>query len=243
MEELDKNSQIYVIDLETTSLEGSPVGHIVEIGIAVINKQSKTVNPVYDAVIHVPGIRQIDAETVNRDGSRGCWVFNNTSLTIEDVENGRPLEKVMDEVRTLISGKHVTAYNTPFDFDKFLYRDPWNIQEYTFPARDIADVTREAICDMLDRDKISNTPLKEKLIDHRRKYPDWIFRSEDAYKVFCADDPANLGMKQQHRAMDDAVREGWIMVRVASYLASRIFAKHFIKLFQEIGLIAEEKVE
>ncbi|MDY5678794.1 MAG: hypothetical protein SPF21_02445, partial [Candidatus Methanomethylophilaceae archaeon] len=36
------------------------------------------------------------------------------------------------------------------------------------------------------------------------------FRSQDAYRVLCPDNPMRLG-NQTHRALDDAIMEGWIL--------------------------------
>lgn len=227
---------IYVIDLETTGLDGYPTDHVVEIGIAKYDQLNNNVTAVYDAVIRVPDIREIHANKVERDGTRGCWVFNHTSLTLEDVENGRPLEEVVEEVRHILNGKAVTAYNIPFDFDRFLDHEPWDLDEITQRRKDVAKIAKDVIVALLKDDtKIPDAGLREKLRAYHERRPDGIFASEDAYKVLCADDPAGVGMVQKHRALDDAIREAWIMHRASRTMAWAFFGDWLSKLLDGLS--------
>lgn len=223
---------IYIIDLETTGLDGYPDNHVVEIGIAEFNQMTGDIRAVYDAVIHVPNIREINENTVERDGTKGCWVFNHTSLTVEDVENGRPLEEVVKEVRELLNGKAVSAYNIPFDFDKFLDKCPWHINEITERRQDVAEVAKKVIVSLIKRDKyIPDAELRERVRSYHERYPEGIFRSEDAYKILCNDDPAGIGKVQKHRALDDAIREAWIMKRASRTMAVAYISDWLFRMF------------
>ena len=53
--------------------------------------------------------------------------------------------------------------------------------------------------------------LQRKIMAGKERYPDKWVPSEDSYRVLCPDDPGRIGTRQKHRAMDDAVREGWIL--------------------------------
>ena len=59
---------------------------------------------------------------------------------------------------------------------------------------------------------ISDKGLQERLLREREEsyYPNKWIRSIDAYRALCPEDPMGLeGMR--HRAVDDAVMEGWIL--------------------------------
>ena len=217
---LTPDESIYVIDLETTGLDGQPNDSVVEVGIAEYNQWTGKVTPVYSAIVHVPDIREIDKAKINPDGSRGCWVFNNTSLTIDEVEGSKnELSDVAREVRNLLRGKFVTCYNISFDFAKFLDYSPWDLYRVSYPARDIMDIATKCLRNMADRDGIKDKQLQKRLIDDWEKKPNGWVCSQDAYNGICPDDPAQLNGKQTHRALDDAIMEGWILSRAIRYLA------------------------
>lgn len=228
---LTPNDPIYIIDLETTGLDGYPTDAVVEVGIARYDQIGGRVEPVYGRVINVPGIRERNAKTVDcRRGTRGCWVFNNTSLTIEDVENSEyTLDKVVGEVRSLLLGQFVTSYNIGFDFGSFLDYPPWSLYEIAYPTKDIMDVATQCVKKMAEQDAIEDKSLQRDLLDDWERRPDRWLRSEVAYRILCPDDPAGINMKQTHRALDDAVMEGWIMSRATRMLATDIFMSLFTK--------------
>ena len=58
-----------------------------------------------------------------------------------------------------------------------------------------------------DKDLQAGLPMEEE----RSYYPGKWVRSEDAYWALCPDNPMGLGDKQTHRALDDAMMEGWIL--------------------------------
>lgn len=228
---LTPNDPIYIIDLETTGLDGYPTDAVVEVGIARYDQIGGRVEPVYGRVINVPGIRERNAKTVDcRKGTHGCWVFNNTSLTIEDVENSEyTLDKVAGEVRSLLLGQFVTSYNIGFDFGSFLDYPPWMLYNIAYPTKDIIDVATACIKKMAKQDAIEDKSLQRALLDDWERRPEKWIRSEVAYCILCPDDPAGINMKQTHRALDDAVMEGWIMSRATRMLATDIFMSLFTK--------------
>lgn len=236
---LTPNDPIYIVDLETTGLDGYPTDHVVEVGVARFDQISGKVTPVYNAIIRIPEIRKIHEEKINPDGSRGCWVFNHTSLTLDKVENSKTAQcDVVHELRGLLDGQFVTSYNMPFDFGSFLDFPPWNLYNIAYPTKDIMDIATLCLKKMAERDAIEDKNLQKTLLHDWEYRPDKWVRSEVAYKVLCSDDPAQLHMKQTHRALDDAVMEGYILARATRYLSwDCIFAMTIPILTGGIGLI------
>ncbi len=114
--------RIYVVDLETTGLGGYVRGDLVlEIGIALLDTISGRVKVVYDTPISYPPDKM--------KPHRNAWIFRNSSLTIEDVMNGKPIEIVKEEIRDLLSNKEIAIYNVAYDFEKFLRWPPYNLAE------------------------------------------------------------------------------------------------------------------
>ena len=106
---------IIVIDLETTGLDGYAEGdRIVEIGVANVDFQRKTVAPIFGHPVHH------DLTPAGRD----AWIFKEGHMNPEEVERS-PIdeEKAATILATILDGEYVTSYNTEFDLDKFLY--PW----------------------------------------------------------------------------------------------------------------------
>jgi DNA polymerase III epsilon subunit-like protein len=120
---------VYVVDIETTGLEGSPKDLVVEIAIMRTNVEKQRINQVYHSLIHY------DTNSWD-DELRESWIFAKKILSIEQIQNAeKDLSTVIKEVRQILSGKFVTAYNNAFDFDKFLRKDPWNIDKETTKTR------------------------------------------------------------------------------------------------------------
>lgn len=202
---------ILIVDTETTGLEGYPKDRVLEIGIAELKDDNVT--PVYSALIRYPDIREMDSDYVNPNGSRGIWIYRNSDLRIEDtLDAEKDLDTVVREVRELVVSREVTAYNVPYDFDKFLYHGPWDLKDVCLIPFDIMDLATEKVYSLADDDLIEDKALQRRLIRERDEsyFPDKWVRSIDAYRVLCPEDPMGLeGMR--HRAIDDAVMEGWIL--------------------------------
>ncbi len=114
---------IYVLDIETTGLDGSPKDLVVEISIMRANVLKQKITQVYQSLIHY------DTESWD-DNLRNSWIFTKGVLSVEEIQNAKKdLPTVIEEVRQILSGKFVAAYNNSFDLDKFLKQDPWNINE------------------------------------------------------------------------------------------------------------------
>lgn len=114
---------IYVVDLETTGLDGLPKDHIVEIALMRVNLLKQIVTQVYHTIIHY------DTTEWDED-TRNAWIFKQGGLSIDDIQNAeKDLATVIKEVQQILAGKFIAAFNNAFDLDKFLSKEPWNINE------------------------------------------------------------------------------------------------------------------
>lgn len=128
---------------------------------------------------------------------------------MEDTLNAeKDLETVIQEVRQIVDGREVTSYNVPFDFSRFLLREPWK-HRCRIPF-DIMELATAKVYELADSDSIADKGLQRRLLREREQSPysdsKWI-RSIDAYRVLCPEDPMGLE-RMRHRALDDAVMEG-----------------------------------
>ncbi|WP_400246220.1 3'-5' exonuclease [Methanomethylophilus alvi] len=202
---------VLIIDTETTGLSGYPKDRVLEIGIAEL--EGGSVRPVYSEIIRYPDIAEFDRKYVNLDGSEGIWIYRNTDLRMEDTLNAsKDVERVAAEVRAIVSGMEVTSYNVPFDLGKFLYHEPWNLRGIVERKIDIMKLATSKVYELCESDSLDDKGLQERLLREREEsyYPEKWVRSIDAYRALCPEDPMGLeGMR--HRAIDDAVMEGWIL--------------------------------
>ena len=206
---------VLIIDTETTGLRGIPEDRVLEIGIAEYDEVSGKISPVYSEMIRYDDIVEFDSKYVNPDGSRGIWIYRNSDMRVEDTLNAaKDLDTVVREVREIVSGKEVTSYNVGFDFDKYLDLEPWSLKDIAARKMDIMELATAKVYELADSDSIEDKGLQERLLREREDspYPEKWVRSIDAYRVLCPEDPMGLeGMR--HRAIDDAVMEGFILER------------------------------
>ncbi|MCQ2078898.1 MAG: 3'-5' exonuclease [archaeon] len=204
---------ILVIDTETTGLTGHPKDRVLEIGIAELTSDGE-VRPVYGEMIRYDDIVAFDAEYINeKDGEPGCWIYRHSTMDINDTLNAaKDLPTVVSEVRDIVRGRVVTSYNVPFDFGRFLDREPWNLREVVTMFDDVMDLASERVYEMADADSIDDKGLQFYLLKKRDEchYPKCWVRSNEAYKALCPDDPMKVG-NQTHRALDDALMEAHIL--------------------------------
>ena len=202
---------VLIIDTETTGLSGYPKDRVLEIGIAELDGGS--VKPVYSEIIRYSDIVEFDRKYVNLDGSEGIWIYRNSNLRMEDTLNAsKDVERVAAEVRAIVSGMEVTSYNVPFDLGKFLYHEPWNLRGIVERKIDIMKLATSKVYELCESDSLDDKGLQERLLREREEsyYPEKWVRPIDAYRALCPEDPMGLeGMR--HRAIDDAVMEGWIL--------------------------------
>lgn len=183
---------INIVDIETTGLLGEPEAHVVEIGIVRLIEGE--IIPVYSSIV-------APYYEITEDIEK-AWVFQNTSLTLNQVKAGRPLEKVIREVRWALDGQPATSYNYQFDFCRFLHREPWGVCNKELPC--IMRAAGAAYADRLPCSQYSGCPS-----------------CQSTYSYLCPDNPAGIpGGIEEHRALSDAIVEGFIlkeMIRRGDY--------------------------
>ena len=180
-------TDILVIDTETTTryfnCEGGPDGNIVEIGVARVNLESRRVYPELSMIVNAPA-----------DGDE--WVFQNTSLTVEDVENGYFAPEVDTILCRMIRHRPVAFYNKTFDCHMI--------------DRDLGK-TALAIC-LVAKIDLMEIAAKIEGIPRRHAGENVYPKAIAAYEYLCPDDPCRLNGVEEHRALSDAVMEGHILL-------------------------------
>ncbi len=183
--------EIYVVDTETTGLDGGPRDLVVDIGICLADIGKGTVKEIYSSVV---GYDVTEWE----DHRSKAWIFENTDLTLDDVAAAKPLFKVREEVMDLLKGKTVTSYNVSFDMDKFLFREPWHLKGCFNVCTDIMKAATD-VCKL---------PSEYYGVSYR--FP----KLDHAYRTIVAGDPAGVGEKQDHRALSDAKLASYVMIEM-----------------------------
>ncbi|MDR0335029.1 MAG: 3'-5' exonuclease [Methanomassiliicoccaceae archaeon] len=181
--------EVFVIDTETTGLDGAPKDKVVDIAICRVTLGGDSVDTVYSSIVGH------DTSKWNNE-LRHAWIFENTDLTAEMVRNAPPEADVVRDVSRILSGKNVTSFNYSFDFDKFLYRQPWSLRDIIVPFK----------CVMIASKDVCRLPGMYE--DY--KYP----RLDQAYSMIVKGDPAGIAGKQAHRALSDAVMASYILLEL-----------------------------
>jgi len=182
--------EIIMIDTETTGLCGYPTDVVVEIALSRVNLEEGTVMPLFSSVV--------GHDTDDWPQSmKHAWIFENTALTLRDVRDAPPQSDVVNVVRGFVAGQMVTSYNVAFDFDKFLNKAPWRLN-------DICRIVTDPMLVAKDVMKIESTMHSD------YKFP----RLQTVYDKLCPDDPAGIHGKQDHRALSDTLVAGHVMIRM-----------------------------
>ncbi len=170
--------KLLVVDLETTGVLNSDV--IVEIGIAMVDTDEKTVELIFD--------KPVKANGFDSKKHKNSWIFKNSSLTIEDVENAGSLEDYRSEIQGLLDQYKMTAYNKGFDV-RFLKAAGFNIGE----VKCLMDST----CQYLVFEST----------DGKKRKPSF----EEVYNQFFSDDGKYI---EKHRGGADAIDEGRLLLHL-----------------------------
>ena len=181
------DQSIYVLDTETTGLDGYPQDVVVDIAICRTDLRKGTVENVYSSIVGY------DVSKWN-NARKNAWIFQNTDLTLDDVASAPDVTTVAADVRSILRDKNVSTFNTAFDLVKFLYREPWSLK----------NVIRESKCIMLASKNVCKIPG----FYEDYKWP----RLDEAYSMIVEGDPANICGNQTHRALSDAVMASHILI-------------------------------
>jgi len=179
-------TEVFVLDTETTGLSGGPEDLVVEIGISKVDLSTGDVEDIFASFVGWP-----ESTLMQR---KNAWVFKNTDMNFWKVIGAPRALRVIDRVREILCGELVTSYNTEFDLDRFLYRDPWSMK----------GVFSECNCVMTQTWKA---------------YPNmgvngFFPRLQKAYDTLCPDDPSGIHGKQSHRALSDANMAANVLYRL-----------------------------
>lgn len=110
--------KILVVDIETTGFY--PSDAIVEIGITLVDTKTKKSKLVFDEVIK--------EDKFSKRKHKNAWIFQNTTLTVEDVEKAKSLEHYRPKLQKLFDQYCMTAYNKSFDL-RFLRKAGFEIKD------------------------------------------------------------------------------------------------------------------
>lgn len=160
----EKEQKIIVVDIETTNFLQRG-GLIIDIGIVELDLNTGGVKVLYDNRVKEEGF----------DKSCNAWIFDNSSLTPEMIDEAGPLEK--EELQKIFSKYPATAYNKRFDFD-FLKSRGFEIKELP--------------CLMIAATEPCRIPKKT---GEGFKWP----KQQEAWDILIKEE-----YKEAHRALDDA---------------------------------------
>jgi len=99
--------KLLIIDLETISLKNKP-NKIAEIGAVLVDLNTGEKKILMDEVIK--------ADFSEVDKHNEPWIIKHGYMSREEIESGKNLEEVRDELQTILYSYPVTAYNSLFDF-------------------------------------------------------------------------------------------------------------------------------
>ena len=118
----DAVGTVFVLDVETTGLDGGPKDDVVQVGVAAADLAERTVRPAYSAIVR----HDVGGWPLSK---RRAWIFDNSPLTLERVRDApRDLARVREDLARILEGGLVTSYNTGFDLDRFLFKAPWGLR-------------------------------------------------------------------------------------------------------------------
>ncbi len=169
--------RIAILDIETTGFDNKK-DLILEIGMVELILESGETNILFDSIVREKGF-----ENDHKDS----WVFNNSDLGFEDVQDAPTLKSKRAEIQKLLDSYHVTAYNSTFDFG-FLIARGFNI-------------TNELPCIMKTCTDIVRIPKLG--VRGGYKWP----KFQEAWDHFFPD----TDYQEKHRAADDALHETKIL--------------------------------
>ena len=167
--------KIAIIDIETTDLKPDN-GLIIEIGIVELDLTTGETKILFDSLI-----KELHLD----DAHRNAWIFNNSDLKFEDIENAPSLNNLKNHIQEIFNRYSLTAYNNSFDFG-FMESRGFVIKK---DIPDIMAVAKEVCKIMRSRGGYKNPKMQEAW--------DNLFPNTDYI--------------EKHRAVDDAIHEAEIL--------------------------------
>ena len=177
---------IGIIDIETTGFQKDN-GHIVEIAIVSLNTETGDITESFSSVCKERGMNAKDRE---------AWIFQNSTLTVEEVREAKTFDEIQGQVQdSIYAHDAVTAYNSSFDFGFLENRG--------------LRIPFKASCPMLLSTPLCQLPGR---MGDDYKWP----KVEEAWKHFFPSRP----YVELHRGLDDAMHEAkiiWQLCKLGLY--------------------------
>ena len=175
--------KVAVIDIETTGLDPI-IDLILEIGIVELSLITGETKILFDSFVKEPKFGE---------EHRDSWIFNNSDLKFEDIENAPLFDNLKKEINEIFNHYPITAFNKSFDLGFLEVRD--------------INAPIELPCIMLTATNICRIPSST----GRSKYK-WP-KCQEAWDFFFP----NSDYIETHRAADDAIHEAQILFELFSH--------------------------
>ena len=102
--------EIYILDVETTGLNGFRPDYPIEISVVMV-RNSEAPEVVFDAFVKQPSKKFYER----------CWWYSKMGIPYHEVQKkGKDIKVIWKELHAIVNDKCVLSWNTSFDFDKFL---------------------------------------------------------------------------------------------------------------------------
>lgn len=180
--------KIAVLDIETTGFTPK-TGSIVEIAIVLVDSVTKKIDTIFNEVIRE------DSFNPHTDGN--SWIFNNSTLTLEEVLAAKSLEFHRERIQEILTNYKSTSFNVPFDFSFLSDRG------FTFTNVDC----------------LMNKSFQLGLVLYPSGKPKIPSVEEVMWSMF----PEKHDYIEEHRALDDAQDEAQILIKLMEYKSCDTF--------------------
>ena len=174
---------MYVVDLETTSfppaIASAENGDVVmEIAIVQFKwtKDGKhTIKPVLHCFINPESYESYPANW------KESWIFRNGTAVTMVQECGLEAKSILPQIRRILNDSYVTSYNTEFDVQRFLLKEPYNVQCKEFEC--IMKMSGKAM--RLIKPSLKDAATHFLGLDHRWGYHGAMEDALTAAKILC----------------------------------------------------------
>ncbi len=108
---------IYVLDLETTGLQGYPKDKVVQIGVVSLDLVTGEIETEMDEYL---GYELTEEE-------KQSWIFTEGGLDPDSLRDARSPEEIAHDLRLMLRDQRVAIFNVGFDYTKFLAHPPFDL--------------------------------------------------------------------------------------------------------------------
>jgi len=173
--------KILILDIETTGFN-QYVDAIVEVGMALVDTNTSKIERIYDKVVK--------DDRFDEKKHKDAWIFENSTLKVEDVLNAPSLNSLKGEIQSLLDEYPLTAFNMKFD-TKFMDAVGFKFK----PTKCLMEASKP-FNKNFDRRGRQKTPSVEEI--YAQFYP-------------------NETYIEEHRGCDDAYHEGKILLKLVEF--------------------------